>query len=327
MTLPQLAIVVIGRNEGERLRGCIDALIQSTHQIVYVDSGSTDGSVQMARSRAITVIELDMSKPFSAARARNVGFAKVRQAYPDASFVQFVDGDCFVEAQWLTTGVHLLQSRPDWVAVFGKLTERFPEKSIYNYFSQMTWNPHAEGAVDYVGGNLMVRVDAVEKIGGFREHFTVCEDHDLAIRLRSHGGTIWYTPVPMATHDLAVYAFGPWWTRAARGGYGHGLIVSHHAKTPGRPHHREWMRCWFWGLGVPLLSVAGVWALGWIGLAPLLLYPVSFVRMYLRPRDQNGGDARYAGLTLTSHIAEMVGQVEFLFDKWRGKQAKLIEYK
>ena len=62
--------------------------------IVYVDSGSNDGSVQRARHLGADVIELDMRVPFTAARARNVGFRRLREISPDIEYVQFVDGDC-----------------------------------------------------------------------------------------------------------------------------------------------------------------------------------------------------------------------------------------
>jgi len=75
--LPPAGIVVIGRNEGERLRACFDALPGDASCVVYVDSGSTDGSVELARARGIHVVELDMSVPFTAARSRNEG---IRQA-------------------------------------------------------------------------------------------------------------------------------------------------------------------------------------------------------------------------------------------------------
>lgn len=44
-----LGVVVIGRNEGERLKRCLASLLGNVDQIVYVDSGSTDGSVQLAQ--------------------------------------------------------------------------------------------------------------------------------------------------------------------------------------------------------------------------------------------------------------------------------------
>src|SRR5690242_12680883 len=98
-TTQRLGVVVIGRNEGERLRRCL-ASITGREVVVYVDSGSTDGSVKMAKSMGIIVQELDLSVPFTAARARNAGFAALLAAGP-VDYVQFVDGDCEMTANWL----------------------------------------------------------------------------------------------------------------------------------------------------------------------------------------------------------------------------------
>ena len=68
-----IGIVVIGRNEGNRLKISLLSAIGENRTVVYVDSGSTDDSVQLAHSLGAKVIELDMSNQFSAARARNTG--------------------------------------------------------------------------------------------------------------------------------------------------------------------------------------------------------------------------------------------------------------
>ena len=65
-----MGVVVIGRNEGQRLERCLASLVGAAQQIVYVDSGSSDGSVQMARALGVAVVELDMTIAFTAARAR-----------------------------------------------------------------------------------------------------------------------------------------------------------------------------------------------------------------------------------------------------------------
>ena len=49
--LADVAVVAIGRNEGERLRACLASVVPLAACVVYVDSGSTDGSVAMARTR------------------------------------------------------------------------------------------------------------------------------------------------------------------------------------------------------------------------------------------------------------------------------------
>src|SRR3954469_12450980 len=97
---PMIGLVIIGRNEGERLRRCLASALGYAAHAVYVDSGSTDGSVALARSMNVDVVELDTTIPFTAARARNAGVERLLRLAPDTSYVQFVDGDCEMNPAW-----------------------------------------------------------------------------------------------------------------------------------------------------------------------------------------------------------------------------------
>src|SRR5947208_651959 len=125
-----IGVVVIGRNEGERLRLCLRALDGHRAATVYVDSGSSDGSTDLARSLGADVIELDHDTPFTAARARNAGFDRLTDLYPEVEFVQFVDGDCELAAGWLEAAIDMLRTRPKTAVVFGRLRERHPEAAV-----------------------------------------------------------------------------------------------------------------------------------------------------------------------------------------------------
>ena len=96
-------VVVIGRNEGERLRRCLESVIRDVGHVVYVDSASTDDSVAMARAIGADVIDLDMRVPFCAARARNAGYERIVECHPELRYVQFIDGDCDMTAGWMGT--------------------------------------------------------------------------------------------------------------------------------------------------------------------------------------------------------------------------------
>jgi len=104
-----IGVVIIGRNEGERLTRCLKSLTTQSNQLVYVDSASTDDSVNMARSLGAEVVSLDMTMQFTAARARNEGFERMRKLYPQTEYVQFVDGDCEIAAGWLISAVNFLR--------------------------------------------------------------------------------------------------------------------------------------------------------------------------------------------------------------------------
>ena len=135
-----IGVVIIGRNEGDRLVRCLKSLITQSNQLVYVDSASTDDSVAIARSMGTEVVLLDMSIPFTAARARNEGFERMMKLYPQTDYVQFVDGDCEISFGWLNSAVNFLALNGNVAAVCGRRREHFPERSVYNMLCDMEWN-------------------------------------------------------------------------------------------------------------------------------------------------------------------------------------------
>lgn len=73
----EIGVVVIGRNEGTRLRVCLQSPYRRPLSIVHMDSGSIDGSVGMARELGADVLQLDMAVPFTTARTRNTGLRRL----------------------------------------------------------------------------------------------------------------------------------------------------------------------------------------------------------------------------------------------------------
>ena len=115
-----VGVVVIGRNEGTRRRKCLRSLVGKVSHVVYVDSGSTDGSIEFARSLGVDVVDLDLSRPFTMARGRNAGFERLLEIRPRLEFVQFVDGDCEVIDGWMEHAERILQDRTDVAVVCGR---------------------------------------------------------------------------------------------------------------------------------------------------------------------------------------------------------------
>ena len=92
--------VVIGRNEGARLDRALRSIPPGA-PVVYVDSGSTDSSVTVARALKADVVELDLTIPFTAARARNAGASRLMAIRPDLGWAMFMDGDCELIDGWI----------------------------------------------------------------------------------------------------------------------------------------------------------------------------------------------------------------------------------
>ena len=158
--------------------------------IVYVDSGSTDRSVEVAADIGAWVVSLDLTLPYTAARARNEGYLALKSRKPALRFVQFIDGDCSLAPGWLETARAFIGNRSDLAIVCGRLRERYPNASIYNYFCDMEWDTPI-GEAPACGGDALVRVEAFDVVRGFSTSLIAGEEPELCLRLREQGWKIW----------------------------------------------------------------------------------------------------------------------------------------
>lgn len=323
--LTNIGAVVIGRNEGERLKRCLMSL-SAAGAVIYVDSGSTDGSAQWAGDNGAEVIELDMSLPFTAARARNCGFRRLREIAPDIVYIQFVDGDCELVDDWLHAATSFLDSRPDVGAVCGRRRERFPERSIYNWLCDREWEGPA-GDVRACGGDVMIRTNALAAIGGYREDMIAGEEPELCVRLRAAGWRVWRLDVEMTLHDAAMTRFGQWWKRILRSGYAfaHGAYL--HGASPERYWVWESRRAWIWGVWLPLGCLTAGLMLGPWGWATWLIYPLQMLRQTRRNTGPLKQRATLALFQLIGRFPEAAGEIKFMRDRLLGRRSQLIEYK
>ncbi len=321
--------VIIGRNEGERLRRCLASAIGGGAVVVYVDSGSTDGSVDLALAMGAEVVELDLSTPFTAARARNAGADRLLEIVPDLAFLQFIDGDCELADGWLDQARHHLESQPDWAVVCGRLREREPERSIYNRLADMEWDTPI-GEAEACGGIAMFRVSAFQEVGGFDPRLLAGEEPELCLRLRRLGWKIWRLEAEMARHDIAMTRFSQWWQRAVRTGYAYAEGAARHGQSPERHYRRPVRSIAFWGIALPLLAIAGAWPTWGASLALLLGYPLldRRVRAHRLRLGDRPSDARlYAFFCVLGKFPQACGLLRFRLDRLAGRRRELIEYK
>jgi GT2 family glycosyltransferase len=327
--MSDLGIVTIGRNEGERLRCCLNSLVGRDRPVVYVDSNSTDGSVEFARSLGVDVVELDLSLPFTAARARNAGFERLLRVEPTVEFVQFVDGDCEVVPGWLDRAREVLKENQGAAVVFGRRRERFPDQSIYNSLADIEWDTPV-GESKYCSGDILVRVEALTQIGGYNPTLIAGEDPDLAVRVRQHGWRILRIDAEMTLHDMAMTRFGQWWKRCDRAGFAFAQGAAMHGKPPERHWVRQVRSIEFWGIAVPLLILCLAWPTGGASLILALVYPLHAVWI-ARRHQKLGMPIRKAWLwawaAIIGRFPNAIGLMRFWFSRLSGHQQALIEYK
>ena len=328
--MSRVGAVVIGRNERERLKGCLRSLASRVDLVVYVDSGSTDGSVEHARSVGVEVIELDTSRPFSAARARNSGFLGVRDLRADVELVQFVDGDCELIDGWLDRAVAVMGERAEVAVVCGRTKEANRSGSIYKRLCDMEFE-HASGYVDSCGGIFLARAEALERIGGFDETIVAGEEPELCLRLRKSGWSILRLDDAMVWQDSGIERFRQWWKRSMRSGHAYAEAMDRHGPEGERFGVRESVSIWMWGLGPLILGAGLAWPTHYWSLLVLVLYPLQALRIAMRRQRLQGnriGDAAlYGTFVMLGKWAQMTGQVRYWSNRIRGRQGGLIEYK
>lgn len=321
-----VVVVAIGRNEGERLRVCLQSLVPYAATVVYVDSGSTDQSVAMARALGVEVVELDMRQPFTAARARNAGFAAAMLANPQARYVQFVDGDTEVAPGWLEAAQAFLETNPAAAAVIGRRRERFPSASVYNLLCDLEWTI-PPGPVKYCGGDVLMRRDAFEGIGGYNGDIIAAEDSELALRLRQAGWTLHCIAAEMTMHDAAIKTFRQWWIRMMRGGFGFAEGQFRHGASPERHFVTETRRIVVWGLMLPIGIAVLVLVFGPMLLLSLLVYPLQVIRLYFKFKGSPRLRWIQAWYLTLARFPETVGLTKFYYRRMMGRAAAIIEYK
>jgi GT2 family glycosyltransferase len=311
-----IAAVVIGRNEGARLVACLEGL-GGARPLVYVDSGSTDGSVAAAQALGAQVVCLDMAQPFTAARARNAGLA----ALPDTvALVQFLDGDCVVQDGWLAQAQAFLDDHPQVAVVCGRRRERYPQASVYNALTDAEWDTPVGEALA-CGGDALMRVEAVRALGGYRAGLIAGEEPELCVRLRQAGWQIWRLDAEMTAHDAQILRFGQWWQRTRRAGHAYAEGAALHGAAPERHWVAQTRRALLWGVVGPLLVAGLVVVIGPAGLLAAVIYPAQMARLALR------GGLAWGVFSVLGKFAEAQGALGYYGQRLRGGQKRLIEYK
>lgn len=316
-----VAAVAIGRNEGARLKRCLASLSGRAAPVVYVDSGSTDGSVEAARAAGAHVVELDLSTPFTAARARNAGLARVAELDPEGALVQVLDGDCELDPDWLPKAVAAIASEPDLAVVCGRRRERFPEASLWNRLIDAEWDTPV-GEARACGGDALMRRAALDAVGGYREDLIAGEEPEMCYRMRAKGWRIRRIDAEMTRHDAALTRIGQWWARSRRAGHAYAAVAALHGDGPEGFRRAETRRALLWGAGIPLAALLGALFVTEWALLLFLAFPLQGLRLALRGVPMT----RAVFLTL-GKIPEALGVIGFHADRLTGRRRGLIEYK
>lgn len=323
-----IGVVVIGRNEGERLKTCIRSLADYALSIVYVDSGSTDGSVAFVTEQGFDVVELDMSLPFSAGRARNEGYRYLLAQYPNIEFIQFVDGDCEICAGWIERAYQYLTQNTSLASVCGRRKERYPEQSVYNQLCDIEWNTPV-GKAMATGGDFMCRKQALVDVGGFAPHVIAGEEPEMCFRMRAKGWEIERIDADMTLHDAAMTELSQLWKRYERSGHAYAQGFALHGDSEEKYYRTDVLRIVLWALFIPVVIVCSTFFLGWLALCLVGVYPVKVLQIFMKENANRESRVAfvYAASLVLGKFPQFKGAVTYWYKLMLGKQPKIIEYK
>lgn len=334
-TSDRLGIVIIGRNEGERFCACL-ASLPAGISAVYVDSGSTDDSVENAQKAGVDVVHLPADSGFTAARARNMGWRALLAKFPDLEFIQFIDGDCSLDPDWLGHAMAEISGDAELAIVFGRRRERYPDRSIYNAQCDREWDVPL-GDVRACGGDALVRLAALLQVNGYNDLLIAGEEPDMCLRLRRHRWKIRRILPEMTMHDAAIHSFGSWWKRTKRAGHAYAEHVYIHKGNADPDWVRALASIVVWGMLLPAGFVLGVglglflnpyWAILALGVGSV--FTLQFFRL--------SGQGKAKGLTpktarldatllLVGKLAQSTGTHLFLMKNISKSRSTIMEYK
>ena len=213
--MTDVSIIIVSFNACEDLARCLRslhaALPSTAHEIIVVDNGSTDGSVEAARQwHGVRVIENDANLGF--ARATNVGIRASRGAD-----LLLLNSDTSVPAGAVDRMVSELHAHPDVAVVGPRLVDAHGHAELsfgpmIGPLNELRQQRRARGPVDELtrqrqypdwvsGACLLVRRSDAEAVGLLDErYFMYTEDVDFCAAIRARGRRILFTPDVEVVH-------------------------------------------------------------------------------------------------------------------------------
>jgi FkbM family methyltransferase len=214
------SIIILTFNQLEYTKQCIASIEQFTqgpYEIIFVDNGSTDGTVEYLKEYAkihgnVKLILNEENKGFAA--ANNQG---IEQASGD--YIVFLNNDVVVTENWLDLLVAHAERHPE-IGMVGPMSNSVsgPQKvHEANYASNdmaamhefaQSWRSANSGdtkeTLRLVGFCLLVRKEMLDIIGGFDENYATgnFEDDDLCLRSHIAGFR------NIIAHDVFIHHYG-----------------------------------------------------------------------------------------------------------------------
>ena len=211
----KVSVIVVNWNRRELLRACLESLLKQTEpefEIIVVDNGSGDGSVEMVERefRQVRLIQNRENRGFCAANNQGI-------AASNAEFVALLNNDAEAEPGWLAALRNSIETRPDCGMAASKIVV-WENPAVIDKAGHLIYldgqnrgrgsgeldrgqYDHLEEALWPDGCAAMYRREMLTQIGGFDEDlFAYGDDAELGLRARIAGWCCMYVPSAVVRH-------------------------------------------------------------------------------------------------------------------------------
>ena len=190
--MSKISVIIPAFNEEEYIQETLSALKHSKLEIILVDNGSTDRTVEIAQQEGVKVIKFPVG---TIAAVRNKGVSE-----SNGDILVFIDSDVRVTFGWHEKLLFVAEELTNVPNMITGSRYKSPEnKSILNkyWYTELT-----QYEANYINaGHLIVTRELFDKIQGFSEHLETAEDYDFCQKAVRAGAVIRNNPDLVVTHD------------------------------------------------------------------------------------------------------------------------------
>lgn len=303
MVKPVFSVIVPAYNAQDTLDSCLTALAAQSvarerYEIIVVDDGSTDGTVDIVRQHGVRLICQQNAGP---AAARNRG-AQAAQG----DILLFTDVDCAPVPDWIERLTEPF-SDPEVAGAKGvyrtrqkALVARFVQREYEDKYARMS----PQKPIDFVDTySAAYRRHVFLTNGGFEQRFPTAsvEDQEFSFRLARKGYRLVFVP-RAAVYHRHVTTVGAYWRRKFGIGYWKALLLRWHPERAVRDSHTPQVikvQMALMGLLLLFVSMIPLWSpAGWGALALSTAFFLSTVPFALRAARHDRGVAAAAAVLL-----------------------------
>ncbi len=193
----KISLVIPAYNEEKLIAGCVESVLANSagllHEIIVVDNNSIDDTKVVAESIAknnsrVRVCSED-KKGTSAARQKGVDLASA-----ETDLIAFIDADTRMQKGWCETVLAEFQRDPNLVALSGPYSyydlPAWQRGTIWLFWRTLAWFFYAFTKYMAMGGNLVIKKDTLEKMGGLDTSITFYGDDTDMVRRASKFGKV-----------------------------------------------------------------------------------------------------------------------------------------